>query len=185
VTGLLGGAYDPPHVGHVELARAALDRFPLERLVVLVVADPGHKGVVAPTEARLAMAQAAFGGLPADVELDQHRRTVDLLRCGRWSDPLFLIGADEFADLLQWKEPEEVLRLARLGVATRPGYPRARLDSVLERLDGADRVEFFDISPFDVSSTEIRRRVADGESIDGLVEPAVAELIGKLDLYRR
>jgi nicotinate-nucleotide adenylyltransferase len=183
--GLLGGAFDPPHLGHVALARAALDRFALDRIVALVAADPGHKRVDAPADARLRLAEAAFAELPLDVELDGHARTVDLLREGRWADPLFLVGADEFCDFMSWKEPDEVLRLARLAVATRPGFPRDRLDTMLARLSQPDRVEFFEIPPIDASSTEIRRRVAAGEAIDDLVPPAVAALVRELDLYRR
>jgi nicotinate-nucleotide adenylyltransferase len=182
VTGLLGGAFDPPHVGHVALARSALEHFGLDELVVLVVADPGHKGVEAPAEARLALAKAAFAGL-AEVRLDPFARTVDSLRAGGWDDPLFLVGADEFAGFLAWTEPDAVLDLARLGVATRPGYPRERLEAVLESLRRPERVEFFDIEPLAVSSTEVRERVARGESIDDLVPPGVAPLIAELRLY--
>jgi nicotinate-nucleotide adenylyltransferase len=182
VTGLLGGAFDPPHVGHVALARAASERFDLDELVVLVVADPGHKGVEAPAEARLALAEAAFAGI-AEVRLDPHARTVDSLRAGAWHDPLFVIGADEFAGFLSWTEPDAVLDLARLGVATRPGYPPERLDAVLEGLRRPERVELFEIEPMSVSSTEVRERVVRGEPIDGLVPAAVAALIAELRLY--
>jgi nicotinate-nucleotide adenylyltransferase len=185
VIGLLGGAFDPPHNGHVALAEAALAQLGLERLQVLVVADPGHKRVEAPAEARLRLAEAAFEGLPVSVELDDHPRTVDLLREHRWRDPLFLVGADEFSDFLSWKEPETVLELARLGVATRPGYPRERLESVLGRLSQPGRVLFFDIPPVAASSTEIRRRVAEGKPLDDIVPSRVAELVRELDLYRR
>jgi nicotinate-nucleotide adenylyltransferase len=185
MVGLLGGAFDPPHTGHVALAEAALAALGLERLQVLVVADPGHKRVDAPAEARLRLAEAAFAGLPVSVELDHHARTVDLLREGRWSDPLFLVGADEFCDFLSWKEPDRVLELARLAVATRPGYPRERLESVLHRLSRPERVLFFEIPPVDASSTEIRRRAAAGEPLDDLVPRPVAELVGELGLYRR
>jgi nicotinate-nucleotide adenylyltransferase len=185
MTGLLGGAFDPPHEGHVALARAALEQLDLDRLVVLVVADPGHKRVDSPAEDRLRLAEAAFARLPVTVELDHHRRTVDLLREGRWSDPLFLVGADEFADFLSWQEPDKLLQLARLGVATRPGYPRERLAPVLEGLAQPDRVLFFEIPPVDVSSTEVRRRLAAGEPLDGLVASTVAELIDERGLYRR
>ena len=183
--GLLGGAFDPPHNGHVALAEAALAQLGLERLDVLVVADPGHKRVEASAEARLRLAEAAFEGLPVSVQLDDHPRTVDLLREDRWRDPLFLVGADEFSDFLSWKEPETVLKLAWLGVATRPGYPRERLESVLGRLSHPGRVLFFDIPPVAASSTEIRRRVAEGKPLDDLVPPRVAELVRELDLYRR
>lgn len=184
--GLLGGAFDPPHNGHVALARAALERFRLGRLVVLVAANPGHRTVEAPPTARLRLVQAAFAGVPGvDVELDHHARTVNLLREGRWEDPLFVIGADEFAAFPSWKEPDEVLALAQLGVATRPGYPRERLQRVLAQLPHPERVHLFELSPVDVSSTELRRRVGRDEPIEGLVPPAVAALVRELNLYRR
>jgi nicotinate-nucleotide adenylyltransferase len=182
VTGLLGGTFNPPHNGHLALARAARDHFDLDELVVLVAERPGHKEVQLDAETRLKLAQAAF---PAyEVEPDPHERTVDMLRAGDWIEPLFLIGADQFVDFLTWKDPEGVLALARIGVATRPGYPRERLDAVLQQLSRPDRVEMFEIEPVPISSREIRDRVSRGESIDGLVPPAVAALIRSLGLYR-
>ena len=182
MTGLLGGAFDPPHVGHVALADAAERELGLSDVVVIVVAEPGHKDVHCPVETRLALAQAAF---PArQVEVDHHARTVDMLRDGRWPDPIFLIGADEFADFPSWKEPDTVLELARLGVASRPGYPRERLEDVLRGLKHPERVLFFEIEPVPVSSSEIREHVARGEAIDGLVPPAVAAQIAARGLYR-
>jgi nicotinate-nucleotide adenylyltransferase len=183
VTGLLGGAFDPPHVGHEALAETAVRQLGLERLVVVVVADPGHKDVHSSAETRLELAQAAFPD--REVELDRHARTVDMLRDGPWHDPVFLIGADEFAGFLEWKEPNAVLELARLGVASRPGYPRERLAHVLEKLARPERVLFFEIEPVPVSSREIRERVARGEPIDGVVAPAVAAEIFRRGLYRR
>jgi len=183
VTGLLGGAFDPPHVGHVVLADTAERELGLSEVVVVVVADPGHKNVHCPAETRLALARAAFPD--HTVELDHHARTVDMLRAGRWDDPVFLIGADEFAAFPAWKEPDAVLELARLGVASRPGYPRERLEEVLARLSRPDRVLFFEIEPFPVSSRDIRARVAQGESIEGLVPSPVAAAISGHGLYRR
>jgi nicotinate-nucleotide adenylyltransferase len=182
VTGLLGGAFDPPHVGHVALLDTAERELGLSEVVVVVVADPGHKNVHCPAETRLALAQAAFPDRA--VELDRHARTVDMLRAGRWDDPVFLIGADEFAAFPTWKEPDAVLELARLGVASRPGYPRERLEEVLARLSRPDRVVFFEIDPIRVSSSEIREKVGRGEPIDGLVPPAVAAEIAGRGLYR-
>ncbi len=127
MTGLLGGTFNPPHNGHLALARAAREHFDLDDLAV---------------------------------------------------------GADQFADFLTWKDPEGVLALSRIGVATRPGFPPERLDSVLQRLSRPDRVELFEIEPVPISSQEIRDRVGRGESIDGLVPPAVTELIAALGLYR-
>ena len=98
---------------------------------------------------------------------------------------MFLIGADQFCEFLEWKDPDGVLELARLGVATRPGYPRERLDRVLEGLARPDRVRFFEIEPLPIASRDVRDRVARGEPIDDLVPPAVAEAIAELGLYRR
>ena len=182
MTGLFGAVFDPPHVGHVAVLRRARERFDLDPVVVLVVADPGHKEVETDSATRLALARLAF---PEDqVELDPHPRTVDMLRDRRFDDPLFLIGADEFCDFLGWKDPDGVLELAQLGVATRPGYPQERLDRVLGELERPDRVHFFEIEPLDVASRDIRARVARGEPIDGLVPPAVAAEIDRLGLYR-
>jgi nicotinate-nucleotide adenylyltransferase len=174
VIGLLGGAFDPPHVGHIALAEAAERELGLEQVVVVVVADPGHKDVHAPAETRLELARLAFPG--REVMLDRHARTVDMLREGPWDDPVLLIGADEYLDFPSWKEPDAVLELARLGVATRPGFALP--------WPPPDRVLFFELEPLPVSSREIRARVARGESIDGLVPPPVAAAIAGSGLYR-
>jgi nicotinate-nucleotide adenylyltransferase len=182
MTGLLGGTFNPPHNGHLALARAAQEHFDLDDLAVLVAERPGHKEVQLDAETRLKLAQAAFPDYK--VEPDPYERTVEMLRASSWSEPLFLIGADQFVDFLTWKDPEGVLALSRIGVATRPGYPRERLDAVLQQLSRPDRVELFEIEPVPISSREIRDRVSRGEPIDGFVPPAVAALIQSLGLYR-
>lgn len=185
--GVFGGAFDPPHVGHVALARAAVDQFELDRLLVLVSDEPGHKRTVAPARVRLELARLAFEEIPVvEVELDLHARTVDLLEAHRPDeDTVFLVGADELADFERWKEPGRVLELVRLGVAMRPGVPEGELREVRARLPAADRISFFELDPTPVSSTEIRARAARGESIAGLVPPAVAAAIERDGLYRR
>ena len=178
---LFGGAFDPPHNGHVVLARTAKERFGLP-LIVLVSDHPGHKAVYLPADVRLELTRAAF---PADeVRLDPHARTIDLLRAEQFSDPLFLIGADEFLDFLGWKEPQAVLELARLAVATRPGARRAAADAVLRLLVHPERVVFFAIEPNFAASRDVRAVAAAGASLDGLVPPAVAILIEERGLYR-
>jgi nicotinate-nucleotide adenylyltransferase len=185
-TGLLGGAFDPPHAGHVALADEAIRRFELDRLLVLVVAAPGHKRIGTSAEDRLELARAAFAELPlAEVRGDEHPYTVDSLRAGAF-DPdatVFLVGADEFADFLTWKEPDEILDLVRLGVATRPGYPRERLEPILTALRRPDRVEVFEIPEVDLSSTDLRARLARGEPAEELLPPAVARRVVERGLY--
>jgi nicotinate-nucleotide adenylyltransferase len=183
--GILGGAFDPPHIGHVALARTAIERFRLDRLLVRVVEDPGHKRVRTDASIRLHLAELAFAPVDeADVSLDRHARTIDSLRELGLRDPIFLVGADELAVFAEWKDPDGVLELARLGVATRPGVPTSTFDVVLAGLRQPDRVAFFEIEPLPVSSSAIREHVRTGEPIDGLVAPAVAAEILRLVLYR-
>jgi nicotinate-nucleotide adenylyltransferase len=181
--GLYGGSFDPPHRGHVELARRAKEELGLGPLLVLVSADPGHKQVETPADIRLRLARAAF---PDDeVLLDEYPRTVDLLRAHpEWSDPIFLIGADQFRSFLAWKEPDEVLRRARVAVATRPGFPHEELGPVLSQLEHPERVLFFEIEPTPVASRELRERLAAGDEVSPEVPPAVGELIRSEGLYR-
>jgi nicotinate-nucleotide adenylyltransferase len=175
--GLFGGAFDPPHRGHVELARRAKIDLGLDKLIVLVASDPGHKRVATPADVRLRLTRAAFPD--DDVLLDDHARTVDTLRAHpEWRDALFLIGADQFCDLPSWQEPDEVLRLARIAVATRPGFPRERLDAVLEELADPERVLFFEIEPTPVASSTLRRRFVEDD-----VPSAVADIIRREGLY--
>jgi nicotinate-nucleotide adenylyltransferase len=177
VTGLLGGTFDPPHNGHVALAKAALSQLPIDRLLVLVAERPGHRDVVADAETRLKLAQAAFEGL--DVELDPHPFTVDTVRDGGYDDAVFVVGADQAAALDRWREPEEVLKHVKLAVGTRSGYA----DPKLERY--GDRVIPFRLASPPISSSDVRARVERGEPIDDLVPPAVARLIEAQGLYRR
>ena len=182
VTVLYGGAFDPPHLGHVAVAEAARERFGVERLVVLVSERPAHRAVHASAEDRLALARAAFPR--DDVRLDPYPRTVELLRAERFDDPVFVVGADQFRGFLGWSEPDEVLQRARLGVATRPGFPQEELEQVLAELARPERVLFFAIEPNPAASTDVRARAAAGEPLDGLVPPAVGLLIAERGLYR-
>jgi nicotinate-nucleotide adenylyltransferase len=178
---LFGGAFDPPHDGHVALARAAKERFRAPSLVVLVSERPGHKDVELPADTRLELARAAFPG--DEVRLDPYPRTIDLLRAEDFDDPVFLVGADQFLDFLTWKEPESVLELARLGVGARPGFDRSMLDAVLHALPRPERVLFFDVEPNPAASREIRALAAEGAPLGGLVPPAVERLIADRHLY--
>ena len=174
--GIFGGRFDPPHLGHLALARAAIEHFGIDELHVTVVADAAHKHSESPAADRLELARLAFAELDAIVELEQHPFTVDALEDYGYDDPIFLIGADELEAFPTWKKPERVLELARLGVAARPGYVPPTT---------SPRVEIFDLAPHPISSSELRRRVGAGESLDGLVVPAVADYIAARGLYVR
>jgi nicotinate-nucleotide adenylyltransferase len=182
--GVYGGSFDPPHRGHVALARRAKEELGLGQLRVLVSEDPGHKEIETPAEVRLELARAAF---PGDVvELDPSRRTVDMLRAHpEWRDPIFLIGADEFCDFPSWKEPDEVLNRTRLAVATRLGFPRDRLESVLATVAHPERVLFFELDPVPLASTDLRARLEAGEDVSADLPGAVASLIRERGLYAR
>ena len=107
VTGILGGVFDPPHNGHVALGRTAVRELRLTELLVLVVAEPGHKDATTPAETRLELTRLAFEDLPeAVVELDEHARTVDSLEARRLADAYFVLGSDELAAFETWKAPD-------------------------------------------------------------------------------
>ena len=183
--GVFGGAFDPPHVGHVELARRGIEHFGLGRLLVRVVEDPGTRTshtARRPAPSRRACVRHAHG----------RRRRARPVRRGPWT-PSSRSGSTircsssaptSSRAFLSWKQPQRVLELARLGVATRPGIDRGRLDAVLARLEQPERVSFFEIEPLPVSSSDIRARSAAGEPIDGLVPPSVAAEVARLELYR-
>jgi nicotinate-nucleotide adenylyltransferase len=177
VIGLLGGSFDPPHNGHVALAGAAVEQLPIDQLFVLVAEQPGHREPpTVDADTRLKLVRAAFPD--AHVELETHPFTVDAVRGSRFDDAVFILGTDQAAAFGSWKEPEEVLKHVKLGVGTRAGYPQPDLNRF------GDRVLRFELDSPNVSSSEVRRRVAAGETIDDLVPPAVARLIEELGLYR-
>jgi nicotinate-nucleotide adenylyltransferase len=173
--GLFGGAFDPPHAGHVALVRAAKDALGLDRVVVVVTADPGHKRVETPVDVRLALARAAF---PDDeVVLDEHGRTIDMLRAHpEWHGATFLLGADELQSFGDWKEPGEVLRLVRLGIATRPGHD--------VELANPDRMTRFELAE-PASSRGLRERLERGEDASDVIPAAVWGMIERDGLYGR
>ena len=179
--GLYGGTFDPPHNGHVALARDAVRELGLADVLVFVVADPGHREVVCDAATRLELTRLAFPD--RRVELEPYRFTVDAVRERPFADAAFLIGADEFAGFLSWREPQEILEHVRVAVATRPGYRRELLAPVLAELRRPERVLFFDIEPVPVSSTEVRARVGRGDPVADRVPAEVARVVEARGLY--
>ena len=193
--GLLGGTFNPPHLGHLVCAQEALLQLELDRLLLVPAATPPHKAIVADpgVEHRVAMCDAAvadddrFGVSRADADRAGPAYSVDLLRSLAGADELtFVVGGDMAQSLPAWRDPEGILELAQLGVAEREGVRRADIAERLAGLAGADeRVRFFDMPRIDISSSLIRRRAAEGGPLRYLVPDAVAAYIEREGLYRQ
>jgi nicotinate-nucleotide adenylyltransferase len=172
-TAILGGAFDPPHLGHVALAEGALEGLGADRLLVLVIERPGHRVTELDAETRLELARLAFASLPdTEVRLDDHAYTIDFLRDERPANAVFVIGADQWAAFDTWRDAGEIRKLIPLAVAARPGEPLPE-----------GEVETFEIAEHAISSSEVRRRIARGEPVDDLVPAAVAREIERRGLY--
>jgi nicotinate-nucleotide adenylyltransferase len=195
--GLLGGTFNPPHIGHLVCAADALDQLGLDRVELVPVHTPPHKeadgdpGVEFRVRlCRLAVGdEARLGVSRADADVPGPSFTVDTLRrlhAHRPDDELtFIVGGDMAHSLPRWREPETILELAEVGVAERGGADRTAIAGELDGLRGArGRIRFFDMPRLDISSSLIRRRVAAGRSIRHLVPDPVAAAIERAGLYR-
>ena len=194
--GILGGTFDPIHHGHLIAAAELRHALALDRVLLVPNADPPHKpGVpVSTAEDRLAMIRLAIAGVPwleiDTIELDRGGRsyTVDTLRALAAREPrsllLFLMGEDSLRDLPRWHRPEEIVALADLGVATRPGVV-VDVDAILSTLPAArDRVHLVEIPQIGIASRDIRVRVAGGRPIAFQVPPLVESYIERRRLYQ-
>lgn len=187
--GIFGGTFNPVHLGHVAVAEAAARAFRLARVLVV----PAHvspfrtaEAAPAPDAARLAMVRLACADHPVLEPSDAEIRrggvsyAVDTVRTVAAAHPgaeiFFILGMDSLSGLARWHEAAALCRLCSFIVLARPGVPR------VPPPPGA-RVEYLEGDPHDVSSTDIRRRLAAGESVDGLVAPAVAAYIRENLLY--
>jgi nicotinate-nucleotide adenylyltransferase len=194
--GILGGTFNPPHLGHLVCAQEAYLQLGLQRVMLMPARIPPHKPVEDEpgVEHRLELCRRAAAGderfAVSDLEVRRSGTsyTVDTLKELQSQAPdneLFLIvGGDVAAGLTRWREPEEVLSLATVAVAKRRGTSRAAVDGALRQLRGGERAEFFQMPRIGVSSTMIRRRVRAGEPIRYLVPDAVVGYIEGHQLYR-
>ena len=197
--GILGGTFDPPHIGHLWLATLAADGLGLAHVLLMPAARPPHKGRRAVSNAadRVMMTRLAIGGDPAlDLSLVEMERpgpsyTIDSLaqlraHLGAEVGLVLIMAADSFAEIDTWREPDRLLELAEWAVGPRPGTPMPEPGALRERYGArASRIHLLDGPSLDVSSSEIRARVAAGRPIRYLVPRAVEELIVSRGLYRR
>jgi nicotinate-nucleotide adenylyltransferase len=195
--GILGGTFNPPHMGHLVMAQEALDQLELDGVVLMPVATPPHKeaaedpgGSVRLELCRLAVAgDERLDACALEIDRGGASYTVDTLRELHEREPeqelTFIVGGDMAHSLPAWREPEAVLSLARLAVAERAGVRREDIAARLDPLHAGDRVVFFDMPRIDISSSAIRRRVAAGRPVRYLVPDAVAAAIAEHDLYRQ
>lgn len=194
--GILGGTFNPPHVGHLVMAQEAHAQLGLDRVLWIPNGTPPHKE--APDDpgaaVRLELCRAAIGDddrfavSAFEVERAGPSYTVDTLAAIRATSPsdelTFIVGGDQAQALPTWREPSRVLSLARLGVAERTGVRRQDLAERLSTVAGPDRYAFFDMPRIDVSSSLVRRRLADGRPVRYLVPDAVLAEIRGRGLYR-
>ena len=189
--GVMGGTFDPIHHGHLVAAEEARHAFSLDRVLFVPVGDPWQKSHtdVSPADDRVAMVElaiadnGAFGISCVDVNREGPTFTIDTLRALAEERPgaelCFITGADAILEILTWKDPQEVLRLATFVAVTRPGHDLADLRA----LGIEDRVEILEIPALAISSTDIRARVADGRPIRYLVPAPVERYIRDRGLY--
>lgn len=194
--GIMGGTFDPIHVGHLVCAEEAAEALGLDAVLFVPAGRPAFKQEreVTPGEVRLRMCRAAVAGNPVfsvsavEVERPGVTYAVDTLRalCGALcgAELVFIVGADAALTLPRWHESGELARLATFGVATRPGFDLGEERLAKLRRGGFD-VRPFAVTALDVSSSELRRRVAEGRTVRYLVPEAVRAIIEEEQLYRK
>ena len=192
---MLGGAFNPPHIGHLALAQEAYVRLGLDEVLLMPMARAPHREIAPEpgSEVRLRMVELAVQGdqrlsaCPLEVDRGGRSYTVETLRALRDRSPaderVLILGGDAAAGLPSWREPEEVLRLCTVAVAEREGWERFQVLEAVAGLEGAERIEFFEVPRIDVSSSLVRRRAAQGLPLRYFVPDLVAEEIAERGLY--
>lgn len=204
--GVLGGTFDPPHYGHLLLADTARVQLGLKRVLFVPSGRPPHKPEARPSAVihRVALVEMALADadepafMLSRVDLDRPgpHFTVDTLRLLRATFPVaemwFLIGGDSLADLPKWRDPAQIITLARLAVLSRPGYEPdldalaecLRLkDGLLQKVDLRQRIDWLMGPSLDVSSSALRERAKRGLPLRYLVPPSVEAYVRRRGLY--
>ncbi|HEX9890516.1 MAG TPA: nicotinate-nucleotide adenylyltransferase [Actinomycetota bacterium] len=191
----MGGTFDPIHYGHLVTAEGALVRFALDSVLFVPTGQPWMKEArdVTPAEHRYLMTVIATSSNPRfhvsriEIERQGSTYTVDTLRdlseeYGSGTELYFITGADAVLEIFHWKDPEEILGLAHVIAATRPGYDIATFEA--EAPTRHPHITVLDVPALAISSTDIRERVRHGEPIRYLVPDGVQTYIEKWELYR-
>ncbi len=193
--GVLGSAFNPPHLGHLALAQEALWQLGLTEVVLVPTGEAPHKKIVDDPgkEIRLAMTRLAgsedarFTVSTVEVERDGPSytcETLELLAEEKGDTELvFVMGADAAVGLESWHEPERVVELARLAVARRAGVSDAEVVAVLRSLGALERATMLEMPQFGVSSSAVRERAASGRPLRYLVPEPVARFIEERGVY--
>jgi nicotinate-nucleotide adenylyltransferase len=192
--GLLGGTFDPPHYGHLAAAQEASARLHLDRVLFLPARQNPLKRSAPSSSAddRCAMVSLAIADNPVfelsrlDMDRPPPSYTADLLRAlqAEGRELYFIVGADILPELARWREPEEILRLARLAVVNRPGSPPSDVRALEAVVPGAaQRVDLVEMPGLAIASRELRERVRAGLPIRYLTPPAVERYIAEHRLY--
>jgi nicotinate-nucleotide adenylyltransferase len=190
--GVLGGTFDPIHVGHLVLAEQVREKFQLERVIFIPCASPPHKTEqrLSPANDRFEMTKLALEGnlyfFVSDIELKREglSYTVETLRelkeLYKDSEIYFLTGSDVLNEITTWKDPEEIYKLAKIVIGIRPGFDKFDAENHF-----AKKSIIVDITGVDISSTQIREKVSKSESIKYLVPSKVEEYIKSRNLYKK
>jgi nicotinate-nucleotide adenylyltransferase len=194
--GILGGTFNPPHIGHLVCAQEARAQLELDRVMLMPVHTPPHKAAADDPgpEARLALCRAAIAGdedleiSTLEIERGGPSYSVDTLRVlhglHEGDELTFIVGGDMASSLPSWREPEAVLELARVAVAERDEHRRHEIAEHVGGLRGAEeRIVFFTMPRLDISSSDIRLRVAQRRPVRWLVPGEVADEIERRGLY--
>ncbi len=187
--GLFGGRFDPPHVGHLLVAQQALEQLSLGELWFVPSPSPPHKGTVADAETRMTLTTLATASHPqfrvSRVELDRDgpSYTFDTLAAVQKAYPeatlFFITGADAYRQIASWHRAKELVKQVQMVAVPRPGYDLGGLEPYFR-----DHVRCLDTPTFEVSSTDIRQRLAHHRPIRYLVPELVESYLVKHDLYR-
>ena len=193
--GVLGSAFNPPHLGHLALAQEALWQLGLDEVVLMPTGEAPHKRIHDDPgrEQRLAMTRLAaaddsrFSVSTLEVDRDGPSYTYETLEllAGEKGDTelVFVMGADAAVGFESWREPERVVELARLAIARRAGVADAEVGAVLRSLGAVGRATMLEMPQFGVSSSAVRERAAGGRPLRYLVPEAVARFIEEKGIY--